>query len=132
MEGGTQSLRLDFSVFLLLVMCCVIGGIIPPSQESGEWKNPCGEAPRTGPVMGLCSVKGAFYLCVIDQEVRSVHFSLRGWAAEPGCSGTRNDPWHLHGGHIHSRMRTRFSCAILLWMQRMCFSSVQQTATQLG
>lgn len=66
MEGGTQSLRLDFSVFLLLVMCCVIGGIIPPSQELGEWKNPCGEAPRTGPVMGLCSVKGAFYLCVID------------------------------------------------------------------
>lgn len=76
-EGGTLSTRL-YSVFLLPVMCCVIGRIIPPSQEPGEWNSPCGGAPRTGPVMGLCSVKGVLYLYVIDQEIRSVHFSLRG------------------------------------------------------
>lgn len=79
-ELGHTVLKVPLLTFLLPVMCCVIGGIIPPSQELGEWSTPCGEAPRTGPVNGVVLHKGRV-IFVCNKNVRPVHFSLRGGAA---------------------------------------------------
>lgn len=93
-ELGHTVLKVPLLTFLLPVMCSVIGGIIPPSQELGEWSTPCGEAPRTGPVNGVVLHKGRV-IFVCNKNVKPVHFSLRGWAASLITRSLRSAPLYV-------------------------------------